>query len=171
MQKTAQLLDSLVQATEHLAPSAKGQSAKAAAQAAGNKEQPSSKSKRIKIVRGKGCPLRQILEAGRADDDETSSSSEDECPLRPLLQPQWSSRSHELLGRTIRRRFLGHKVYDSDSLTADQYRTTLDSETPTQVAEKIGCSVTELLALNNDREQTTDAFCARCACPFAHAVI
>ena len=101
----------------------------------------------------------------------SSSSSEDECPLRPLLQPRWSSRSHELLGRTIRRRFLGHKVYESDSLTADQYSTTLDSETPTQAAEKIGCSVTELLELNNDREQTAGAFCARCSWSFAHAVI
>ena len=62
-------------------------------------------------------------------------------------------------------------MYESDSLTADQYSTTLDSETPTQAAEKIGCSVTELLALNNDREQTAVAFCARCAWSFAHAVI
>ena len=118
-------------------------------------KEPSQKRNNLAAGGSKGCPLRRLRVTDGDEEPPAAalSSSDDECPLRPSIQSLWSSRSHELLGRTVRRRFLGHKLHE-DGLTADQY-STLDSETPTQAAEKIGCSVTELLALNNDREQTT----------------
>ena len=35
---------------------------------------------------------------------------------------------------------------------ADQYKTKVDSETPMQIAAKIGCTVQDLLLINNQRK-------------------
>jgi len=37
---------------------------------------------------------------------------------------------------------------------ADQYKTKVDSETPMQIAAKIGCTVQDLLLINNQRKPT-----------------
>ena len=60
---------------------------------------------------------------------------------------------------TVKRHFVGHKMYESNGADgrmgdADQYKTKVDSETPMKIAAKIGCTVQDLLLINNQRKPT-----------------
>jgi len=77
--------------------------------------------------------------------------------------PAWSTAPHELLGRGVRRRVVEHRMLPPDSqgvAEADQY-STQDSERVHQAATRIGCSVQDLLLINNIRKWTTRRFCRR----------
>ena len=71
--------------------------------------------------------------------------------------PAWSTAPHELLGRGVRRRVVEHRMLPPDGqgvAEADQY-STQDSERVHQAATRIGCSVQDLLLINNIRKWTT----------------
>jgi hypothetical protein len=60
------------------------------------------------------------------------------------------------MGKRLSRHFISHKTFTAASDggrigDADQYKTQLKDETPRVIAGKIGCSVEDLLSINNQR--------------------